>query len=258
MSDIEVLSFLKKPINFQNICTVYPPSINEVLDEPLYNVYINILLITQEELEDQIYGTEKVKIDPKRVPTPLTYLFQIIKSGKDGEKLVKQAFKFFLKEEVTFFQDQQAIAVGEIKTILKRLNNIQDLLFIDETNYFDFQNCIRSAVGYSLEEPPVVEMHPRLRQMKAKARYRDKIKAKKNSQQMGMLENIASICCMGIGLNPLNIGEMSYAAMKTLISTYQRKERYEIDIDSLLAGADSKKIKPKYWMLKSEDEKSNY
>ena len=124
MSNIEVLSFLKKPINFQNICTIYPPSINEVLDEPLYNAYVNILLITQEELEDQIYGTEKVKIDPKVVPTPLTYLFQIIKSGKDGEKLVKQAFSFFLKEEVTFFQEQQAIVVGELQTVLKRLNSI--------------------------------------------------------------------------------------------------------------------------------------
>jgi hypothetical protein len=31
------------------------------------------------------------------------------------------------------------------------------------------------------------------------------------------------------------------------------KEKYEIDIDSLLAGADSKKIKPKYWIRNSEE-----
>ena len=57
---------------------------------------------------------------------------------------------------------------------------------------------------------------------------------------------------MGIGLNPLNIGEISYAAIKQLVEKYQQKEKYDIDIKSLLAGADSKKIKPKYWMNKNE------
>jgi hypothetical protein len=28
----------------------------------------------------------------------------------------------------------------------------------------------------------------------------------------------------------------------------QQKEAYDIDIRSLLAGADSKKVKPKYWI----------
>jgi hypothetical protein len=29
---------------------------------------------------------------------------------------------------------------------------------------------------------------------------------------------------------------------------YQQNEEYDIDIRSLLAGADSKKVKPKYWI----------
>lgn len=258
MNNIDVRAFLKKPINFQNICTIYPPSIDEVLDEPYYNTYISILLINQEELEDQIYGTEKVKVDKNKVPTPLNYLFGIIDSNANGEKIIKQALMFFTKQEVVILRDQQAILFGSLEELLKDLDKIENLQFIDESNYFEFQNCIRAALGFPLEKPPDLEMHPRLRQMKAKARYRDKIKAKKAGQQMGTLESIAAICCMGIGINPLNIGEMSYASMKVLLSTFQKKERYQIDIDSLLAGADSKKIKPKYWMLKSDDEKSNY
>lgn len=57
---------------------------------------------------------------------------------------------------------------------------------------------------------------------------------------------------MGIGLNPLNIGEISYAASKKLVEKYQQKEKYDIDIRSLLAGADSKKIKVQYWMNKND------
>ena len=58
---------------------------------------------------------------------------------------------------------------------------------------------------------------------------------------------------MGIGLNPLNIGEMSYVAMDAILNQYQNKEKYQIDIDSLLAGADSKKIKPIYWIRNLEE-----
>ena len=41
--------------------------------------------------------------------------------------------------------------------------------------------------------------------------------------------------------------------MQAILNQYQTKEKYEIDIDSLLAGADSKKIKPKYWIRNLEE-----
>ena len=59
---------------------------------------------------------------------------------------------------------------------------------------------------------------------------------------------------MGIGLTPLNIGEMSYAAIGPIMAMMQDKEKYDVDIRSLLAGADSKKIKPKYWIRNSDKE----
>ena len=58
---------------------------------------------------------------------------------------------------------------------------------------------------------------------------------------------------MGIGITPLNIGEMSYVAMQMITQVYQNKERYELDVKSLLAGADSKKVKPKYWIRNLEE-----
>ena len=53
---------------------------------------------------------------------------------------------------------------------------------------------------------------------------------------------------MGIGLNPLNIGEISYASIDVLMNLYQQKEKYQTDIDSLVGGADPKKVHPKYWI----------
>jgi hypothetical protein len=60
---------------------------------------------------------------------------------------------------------------------------------------------------------------------------------------------------MGNGLNPLNIGEISYACVPVLIGMSQQKEEYDIDIRALLAGADKKKVKPKYWIRDLNEEK---
>ena len=95
--------------------------------------------------------------------------------------------------------------------------------------------------------PPNPNEDPRVKAIKAKARYRDYLKAKQG-KGLNLKTTLSSICCMGFGLNPLNIGELSYAAIPALIATYQEKEKYELDVDSLLAGADAKKVKPKYWI----------
>jgi hypothetical protein len=111
------------------------------------------------------------------------------------------------------------------------------------------------AAGYKEIDRPVEDEDPRVKAIKARARYRDKLKAKQNAKKgLKLFSVMTSICCMGLGLTPLNIGEMSYVAMETIMGAYQSKEKYELDIDSLLAGADSKKIKPKYWIRNLEEE----
>ena len=68
-------------------------------------------------------------------------------------------------------------------------------------------------------EPPNPNEHPKIKAMKAKARYRDSVKAKQNAKNgVTLFNTITSICCMGIGLNPLNIGEMSYVAMEAILN----------------------------------------
>ena len=80
------------------------------------------------------------------------------------------------------------------------------------------------------------------------------LKKKKSKQAPTLGTLLTAICCMGIGLTPLNIGEMSYAALHLLTRIYQEKEKYDIDIRSLLAGADKKKVKPKYWIRNFEED----
>lgn len=240
--------FLKLPVNFQNKCVIYPPSVNDVISEENFNFYLKLLTISQEEIED-IYNEKGLDEIPM---TPIEYLMASVYKNKKINLLAKKAFEFFIHEEVQFLYDQKIIIIGNIKDTLKNIKNIEELRIIDENDFFDFQNIIREAVGGKPVERPNPNEDLRVKKIKAKARYRDKIKAKRG---MGLKlgPTLASICCMNFGLNPLNIGEISYASVPVLIQYYQEKEKYEIDIDSILAGADSKKIQPKYWIRNIED-----
>jgi hypothetical protein len=84
---------------------------------------------------------------------------------------------------------------------------------------------IRIAVGNKPVEAPNPNEHPKIRAMKAKARMRDRIKAK-SGKGLTLEVTLAAICCMGIGITPLNVGEISYGAVHTLMGMYQGKEKY--------------------------------
>ncbi len=248
-------SFLCLPQKFKNICTIYPVTVNQVLREETKQL-VNLLTISQEEIED--FFIDKTDKDGKSIkpPDPFTYIMGNSQYNKEFEKKVIDSFQLYIHEPVSLQYPAGSIVIGDLQTEFLKISSIENMLkelrIINQDNFFEFQNAIRRSMGDKELEPPNLNENPRIREMKAKARYRDRIKAKKG---IGITfeETLVSICCMGIGLNPLNIGEISYAASKKLVEKYQQKEKYDIDIRSLLAGADSKKVKVQYWMNKNND-----
>ena len=246
--------FLGLPLDFKGQFKVYPPKIKDVLNNSDFQKFFSLFTISQEDIEDQIFNmNDDVKIQEGQIPTPYQYMVQICLANQEYLNLIKDGFKFFTNEELTFIAEKQMFLIGNLEDILQNVNTLDDLPIFKPEDYFEFQNMIRAAMGDKELEPYDYNMHPRKRQMLAKARYRDRIKAKQNAKSTSFLNNLASICCMGIGLTPLNIGEMTYAAINILISKFQFKEKYDLDIQSLLAGADKKKVKPKYWMSEEKE-----
>ena len=245
------LFFIGAPVQFKTGVKIYPPTLNEVITTLDYNSYIRVLTYSQEEIED-IFVKDKKELT--NLPTPIEFLLNNCYHNEEYERICKEAFKFFLKTDVDFLYEKKLILIGKLEDVLKNLQAVTDLVVISEEEFFDFQNLIRMACDQKIVEPPNPNEHPKIKAMKAKARYRDKVKAKQNAKNgITLFTTMASICCMGIGLTPLNIGEISYVAMQAVLNQYQNKEKYQIDIDSLLAGADSKKIKPKYWISNLEE-----
>ena len=94
---------------------------------------------------------------------------------------------------------------------------------LTEDNYLEFQNLIRLSLGYSpvQTEEDYSKMDPRKVKMLMKARYRDRIKAKNQAKKglsMDFYTSLIVVCCMGIGITPLNIGDMSYCSINAIVS----------------------------------------
>ena len=246
------LFFIGQPVEFKTGIKIYPPTVKDVVNNKKYGAFLQVLTYSQEEIED-IYVQEKM--DLSTFPTPMEFMLGNCFNNKAYEKICKDGFQFFLKQEVDFLYEQKIIIVGGIENVLKELKSLDELVTITEEEFFRFQNLIRMAGNLKILEPPKPDEHPKVKAMKAKARYRDKIKAQQNAKNgITLFTSMSSICCMGLGITPLNIGEMSYVAMNAILNQYQSKERYMIDIESLMAGADSKSVKPKYWIRNLEED----
>jgi len=240
--------FLGKPIKFKDICKIYPPTVAEVVENDDFNSYQALFTITQEELNKAYLQDESIL----QVPTPFQYLLMNYYQDEGVKIKIEEAFKFFVHEPVTIVPEIELLLIGKSESELNPDVDLENPRILTEDNFFDFQNQIRLAMGSNPIKPPEPEdinEDPRVRRWKMKIKEREEflnVKQRKNSPTFGTL--LAAICCMGIGLNPLNIGEMSYACVHWLIAMYQQNEEYDVDIRALLAGADSKKVKPKYWI----------
>lgn len=250
-------AFLRLPIKFQNICKIYPPCVNDVLTIDNYTYYHNLFTISQEDIEDMLVEQNKIS-DREKIPTPFKFLLSQAYNNPQSYKMIREAFNFFCHTPITILFDKEEIWMCDLEKELQYcaeededeeaiINRVMKIPKLNSENYFDFQNCIRQSLGEQVVEKPNPNEHPKIRAMKAKARYRDRVKAKQGNG-ITLKTSLTALCCMGIGITPLNIGELSLSAISDIMKMRQEKEKYEIDIKSLLAGANSKKIKPKYWI----------
>ncbi len=248
--------FLGFPIQFKDVCQIYPPTVNDVVGNEDFKIYESLFTITQEDL-DRAYLQDG---DDIQVPTPFQYLLMNYYQDEEMQEKIEQAFWQFVKEPVAIVPEIEMLLIGKKDEDIDPDVDLDNPRLLTEDNYFDFQNQIRTVMGIpllKLPDPEEEDLDPRVKRWKMKVKEHDRIvnaKKAKDAPTIGTL--LAAICCMGIGLNPLNIGEMSYACVHWLIAMYQQNEEYDIDIRALLAGADSKKVKPKYW-IKNIDEKEN-
>lgn len=249
---IDPIVFIGEPIQFGKICKIYPPKVKDVITNPRISQLFQLLTYSQGDIEDLFQSVDKkdAREQQKRIPTPLEFILINSYKSKEFESLVQEAFMVFIHEPITFLYETKMILIGEAKDILTE-TDLHAFRLLQEENFFDFQNLIRESFGKEKEDLPDPNESPIVAHVKAAARRRKRLAAKtkqKSGRGISLTTSLGAICCMGIGLTPLNIGEISYASIDVLTTLYQQKEKYQTDIDSLMAGADPKKVHPKYWI----------
>lgn len=236
--------FLNQPIYFQRDIYVYPPLVKDMVGRD-YGKYVGILTQSQEDIWDMM--AEKEGEIPKEALTPFEILLINCHHSPKIKMLAEDALRFFIHEDVSILTDSKIII---IMSGLEKVEKVEDLRYIDEENYFEFQNLLREVCGKKQLEKPNPNENAKVAIIKAKGRKRDRIIEKKGStSSISFPTMLVAICCMGIGITPLNIGEISYIAISELFSKMQDKEKYQNDLQLIAGGAvDTKKVKVKHWI----------
>lgn len=241
------------PLTFHDKLFIYPPLIKQILAAKHFDIYRTYFTMTQASVTDQITDFGKRQVEEK-IPTPFELLLLIAASNPTVAQQLEDGLFFFTHQRGRIFPEQKMILFGEVT----KAKSIDELVIIDENNYSEFQNYIRLALGAATESEPVEEenLDPRIQRMKAKARYRDYIKNKTGST-IELNEILVAVCCMNVGLNPLNIGEITYAALIALFHSSQKKEAYGWQMRLAISGNAAKKITPQYWIEETDIKKIN-
>lgn len=231
--------------------SVYPPTVSDIIGNPLVRRYEKLLTLSQEDIWDDL--TEKGLAIDSSCPTPFDILLaQCADPSSAISALTRMAFEYFCHEKVAISMEGKIIVF--LSEGWDKVEDIQDAKCIaDNETYFSFQNFVRAVMGEDLLDPPEIETNPRVAAIKAKFRKSKRIlKEAKRPDGLTLTTSLVALCHMGLGLNPLNIGDIPYASVAPLISMGANKEKYLVDASALAAHADPKKVKLKPWLKNPE------
>ena len=96
------------PVDFKNICQIYPPKVNDVCGDSDFLICQALFTMTQEELEDA-YDKEGIE----QIPTPFQYLMINCYQDEDmKEKVIKELYKL-IREPVAIVPEIEMFLIGK-------------------------------------------------------------------------------------------------------------------------------------------------
>ena len=200
---------------------------------------MNLLTLTSYDLYE-FYKKKEIKVSPD-----IDVFDNLMESCENDEYFlldVQNAFYTFIREKVQILPD--------LKIILLESKNSKRI--IDKKIFLDFQNILRIQNRVPISEEVPEDENPiqrKFRLRREQVRQAKKRQAERDSDKaVSFHDLISSLCCYNIGINLQNVGDLSIYSFYELLDRIQEKEKYDLDIRSLLAGASPKKVKPKNWI----------
>lgn len=236
INEIKEQAYLGLPSKLDKICTIKPFTIEEIvkMGTTKYNGYLGILLMNETEIYNGIKEKTGQEISIEDIE-PLKYLLQSAAHNDTFFLELQTIFSTFVQEEVLPLPKINAVLIGSPKE--KRL--------ITSKNYRDFQDILRIQNRKEFVAPPPADETPmerKMRLLREKVAMVKKKQAAKNGKDIPLDELFEIAETYGI-----DIKSHTLYAFYGLLRRHQLEERWRQDLQMICAGADSKKIKTKYW-----------
>ena len=101
--------FLGFPIEFEDVCKIYPPIVKDVVSNDDFGFYQSLFTITQEDLDKAYLKEESIA----QIPTPFQYLLMNYYQDEMIKEKIENAFFYFLHEPVTIVPEIEMLLVGK-------------------------------------------------------------------------------------------------------------------------------------------------
>ncbi len=242
MTVIKEQAYAGYPSRLPGVCCVRPVLVGEMLKmgSNVYSSRLGMLLLTSDEIR-KIMEEKGAEVNENADLSPLPFLLKSAQASDSFYLELQAAFATFIKEEITLLPKINSVLIGPMAE--KRL--------ITEKNFIDFQTILNLQNRKKVPEPPPENESPFARKMRLAAEQRDAVK-RKQQQKQGGAQDLADLMEIAevFGIDYKN---KSIYAFYGLIQRHQLREKWTQDIQMLCAGADSKKIKAKYWGVNPDD-----
>ena len=236
IEEIQAQAFCGVASELEGVCKIKPMTIKEIMEfgNLKYQSVIGTLLLTEVEIAEMIKKKTGKEPNIEKI-YPLNYLLQSASFNDTFLLELQSCFSTFIKEEILLLPKINSVLVGDMKD--KRL--------ITENNYNEFQDILRIQNRKKVKEAPPENESAIARKFRLKREERDAAKRKqqaKNGDGQSLSELLEIAETFGIDYNNKTV-----YAFYGLIQRHQAREKWNQDIQMLCAGADSKKLKTKYW-----------
>lgn len=247
------------PVFLNDICAIYPSTLKEIatIGYDTFLQYLQILTMEKPALD------RKEKSELNEILETLTdfqYFILMVNMDKELNQKVKEAFRFFTREAVSFSLEPAQIILGPL----------EEKHLMDEESFYDFRRILKrmffleqeseEIIIYENDSPAVKKLKMQMKKNREKV-AKAKAKAKRNKQSGGDLQFsdlVGSVAAGNCGLNIKTIWDITYYAFHDQLKRMGWHEQFDINNRAAMAGAKIKKSQLKHW-IKSivSDDKNN-
>lgn len=236
---IKLMTLANIPIKLGCGIVVRPLTLKEIVSigYDIYDKYLTILLTKKESFFNEEFA--------KSIPVEIE-LYDILDENQELQEIhhwYYAALRFLLgTNNITY---NEGLFIDETKIHQKDYQEIIKIIKI--------QNCINSNDLIDDDFNPANERVRKLREKQLENRRKIQ-ELKKNSgddsNKLTFFDLISILCANANGINILNVFDLNMFQFNDQFNRMKLLNDYEVNIQSILHGADPKKIDFKHWMIR--------